>query len=122
MLDALTSDGYLSWTCPKCGESKVAHASHEDVQVRHIVGRPLAHRLIALPACDCGKRIGLKCDFTPEELAASNMIDNGRPTATYAAAHRHMALVQHLEAIGKPVQNTVVHLLQQNMHYQQSMP
>jgi hypothetical protein len=108
MLEALTEEGHLLWTCHGCQTRHTVHHSHEAVQVHHVTGRPLHHRVVGLPPCECGTRAFLKVDFTPQELAAPNMVDQqGRPTASHAAALRHMALVPLLEASGKPVQDTV---------------
>lgn len=107
MLEALTEEGHLLWTCHGCQTRHTVHHSHEGIVMHHVTGRPVHHRVVGLPPCECGTRAFLKVDFTPQELAAPNMIENGRPTASHAAALRHMALVPLLAASGKPVQDTV---------------
>jgi hypothetical protein len=102
-LHTLTEDGYLGWTCPKCSQDRREHISHEAIKaVLPFPEAPIHTRLVQTPACSCGMRVDLKVDFTPEELAAPNMIDaQGQPTPSHATAHRHMALARQMIASGK---------------------
>ena len=128
MLTDLKEDGTARWTCHKCGSENQAHVSHEHmewtprphidaVKARFVfngVEETEAERLaqaalggqsdtIKTPPCPCGAGGWfLKVNFTPEELRAPNMLDEqGNPTPSHAAAHRHMALVEHMKAAGK---------------------
>ncbi len=98
-LQTLDANGNMSWHCHS-GEHDplTAHISHE--QVEHVA--PDVVRLPPCPHCKAHSQMHLKVAFTPEELRASNMVDkNGRPTASYAMAQRHIQLKQQLEAAGK---------------------
>ncbi len=93
-LQILTDEGNMAWTCA-CGSAQTAHISHEEVQAH-----PNGH-VVRLPVCGCGRVTVLKTHFTPEELAAPNMIDEaGQPTASHAVAHRHLQLIEKLTAKG----------------------
>lgn len=105
-LQTVTDDGHFTWECAKCGQHRAAHVSHDEVVFHQPKGRPVHHRVVQLPICDCGGRTDLKVDFTSAELHAPNMIDeNGDTTPSYMTAQRHIALVKHMRAAGKSESN-----------------
>lgn len=97
MLQTLTDDGHMTYACHNGCGIQSAHVS--EMEWAAFPGAPEHMRLVALPPCpNCGARLFLKVSFTEEELRAPNMIHpiTGKPTATRAAAERHMQLAKLL--------------------------
>ena len=129
MLHDLTDEGHMRWHCA-CGKENSAHVSHEHVghpthdeyesviegtftdehgrTWTRSISRPtgtkiVAEGVIALPPCSCGTRTFLKSTFDDEEYAGivRHDPDGNETTASVDAAHRHMAVAEHLKRLGK---------------------
>lgn len=111
-LQALTDDGHMEWTCPRCDTRNAAHISDAAVVVHQRADAPLHHRMVGLPACEtCKASTSLKVHFTPAELDAPNFWDSVKGedgsivsrtrSASYDVAQRHMQVIQQLDNLGK---------------------
>lgn len=118
-LQALTEDGYMTWTCP-CGRQQTAHVSHEEVQVNLRPGagvEQVQQRTVQLPVCTCGRQTHLKVDFSDEELRAPNMWIAWNPgleerLQTFLAAQAQGVLPDDLAEAGMTLEQLALEIAQ----------
>jgi len=125
------NEGHMGWTCPCGSEQtahvshpRVEHPSQDEYETvvegtttdeqgrvwTRSLTRPTGRQIVvdpgvvALPPCaTCGTQTFLKARFTDEDLAsvATHDQDGNPTTASMDAAHRHMAVAEHLKRLGK---------------------